>query len=74
MYHCVIFILDLLDAKLKEFYVYNSVTSFTLLDQSSYLVAGLDGGKLEIYELDGLTHYFSHSLDTDSVTCLAVSI
>ncbi|XP_067944323.1 uncharacterized protein [Watersipora subatra] len=60
--------------QVKEVYVYNSVTCLEFLSSGQQLVAGLDGGKLEVYNAQNLTHLLSHSLQTDRITCLSVQV
>lgn len=66
-----------LGIQLHDYYVYNTVQCLHYLADRCLLVAGLDGGKLNIYRLmdsEKLDLLISYSVDTDRVTCLAVSI
>jgi len=55
--------------------VYNSVLCMTTMDEGKYLVAGLDGGKMELYNINtGITPALSYSIETEAISCLSVSI
>lgn len=57
---------------IKEFYVYNSVLCMTTMDEGKYLVAGLDGGKMELYNINtGITPALSYSIETEAISCLS---